>query len=77
VDVFPGFTVWGSEDGPSLRRLLILMVADFWGKECRLKKRDAFDVVERSLGSLPASKRNGWLGVAFAPRDCDRRELPV
>lgn len=75
MNVFPRFRVWGSEDGPSLRRLLIFMVTDFWGKECRLKKRDAFDVVEKSLESLRASKRNGWSDIAFAPRDCDRREL--
>lgn len=27
----------------------------------------AFDVIEKSLESLPASKRNGWFDAAFAP----------
>ena len=40
------------------------------GKECRLKKRDGLDVVEELLESLPVNKNNGWLGVAFFPRDC-------
>ena len=43
------------------------------GKECRLKKRDGSDVVEKLLESLPANKHNGWLDVAFFPRDCGGR----